>query len=115
MGFMRRSKKVVVVSHYLLISAHQKECQIISITRNQRMKLKHLFHVMQIDKLVHHSIRIASNVAERGIFRGRLVEVVNGHYRKKLIEGPVVRNRAKHGKIRQILCTQEPPKIVEFL
>ena len=56
--------------------------------------------VVQIDKLVYHTVRIAGDVAERCVFSWRLVEIVNGHDRKKLIEGPVVWNRTKHGKVR---------------
>ena len=113
-SFVGRAKKVVVVAHDFLISTDQQEGQVVCLARHQRMEFEHLLHVVQIDKLINHAIRITGDIAERRVFRWRLVEIMDRHDRKELIKRPVIRDRAKHGKIRQILGAQEPPQIVKL-
>ena len=45
---------------------------------------------------------------------GGLLRSVNRNDRKQLIERPVIRHRAKHRKVRQILGAQQPAQIVKL-
>jgi hypothetical protein len=78
------------------------------------MQFEHLLDVVQIDKLVDDAVRVAGDVAERRVFGRRLVQMMNRHDRKQLIERPVIRHRAKHGKVRQVLGAQQPAQIAKL-
>ena len=55
-GLVWSAKKIVIVSHYLLVGAHQQECQIIRFARHQRVQLEDVFDVVQVNKLIDDAV-----------------------------------------------------------
>ena len=82
LGLVGRAEQVMVVAHDFLISAHQHEGEIVRLVRVEFVQFQHLLNVVQIDELIDHAVRVASDVAEGCEFRGRPVQALNRHNRK---------------------------------
>src|SRR6266852_4407726 len=72
--FVRRAEQVVIVSHYLLVSAYQHEREIVRLVRVQLMQLEHLLDVVEVNECVDDAVRVARDIAKRGKFGGWLVQ-----------------------------------------
>src|SRR5215217_5383997 len=92
---VRRAEEVVVVAHHLLVGADEHEGDVVGLVLADRVQLEDLLDVVEVDELVDDSVRVARDVAERGVLGRRLVEPVDGDDGEELIQGPVVGHRAE--------------------
>src|ERR1051326_4461192 len=112
--FVRRAKQVVIITHRFLVSPDEHERQIIRLVRIQRVQFEHLLHVVQIDELVNNPIRVARDITERRVLRRRLIQTMNRHDRKQLVQRPMVRHGAKHRKVRQVFSAEQPAQFTKL-
>ena len=68
--------------------------------------------VAAIDELIDLSVGVAGNVAKHRVLRRPLVEAMNGHHRKQLLDGPAVGDRLKQREVAEIGVRQ---RLVEVL
>src|SRR5215204_2681473 len=111
---VRRAEEVVVVAHHFLVGADQHEGDVVGLVLDERVQLQHLLHVVEVDELVHDAVRVARDVAERGVLRRRLVQAVDRDDGEELVERPVVGHRAEDGEVRQVLGAQQAPQLGEL-
>src|SRR2546423_112783 len=114
-GLVRSAEEVVVVAHRLLVRADEHEGDVVRLALDQRVELQDLLHVVQVNELVNDAVRVARDVAERGVLGRGLVQAVDGDDGEQLVERPVVGRGAEDGKVRQVLRAEQTPQVVELL
>ena len=89
---VRRAEKIVVITHDLLIGAHEHEGEIVRLALDQRVKLEHVLDIVEVNKLIDDAVGVAGDIAERGVLAGWFVQPMNRDNREQLVERPVIRN-----------------------
>ena len=71
------------------------------------MELESLLDIPQIHEFVNLTIRVAGNVAKRGVLGRLFVKARDGKNGKELIQRPRVGCRLKHGKVADELAGKD--------
>src|ERR1044071_6493281 len=82
---VRRAEEVVVVAHHLLICADEHQGDVVGLVLAEGVQLQHLLHVVEVYELVDDAVRVARDVAERGVLGRRLVQAVDGDDGEELV------------------------------
>ena len=67
-----------------------------------------------LDKLIQSPIGITGNVLQRCCYSGRLIQSMDWHHRKKMVDRPRIGQRLENGKIAKIFCRQLFPQLIKF-
>ncbi len=78
------------------------------------MQQQRAFDIPPIDELVDLAIRIARDVGQHGGPGGTLVQPVDRHDGKQLIDGPAVGQRLEHGEIAEVRIAQQAIELGQF-
>ena len=78
------------------------------------MQRQRRLDVAKIDELVDLPVRVAGDVAQDGVARRPLVEPMDGHHRKELLDGPTVWHRLKQRKIAEVDVGQNRIEILKL-
>ena len=90
---VRVAEQVVQVAEDLLIRAGQKDADDVRIAVGEGVQLQALVRRPISDEALDLSVGVARDVLNRAAARRLLVEPVDRHYRKDLIDRPAVRQR----------------------
>src|SRR5215217_6137151 len=82
---VRRAEEVVVVAHHLLVGADEHQGDVVGLVLVEGVQLQDLLHVVQVYELIDDAVRVARDVAERGVLRRRLVQAVDGDDGEELV------------------------------
>ena len=85
-----RAKQVVQIAHHLLVGPAEEQADEIRVVAVELMQLQQLFGLSISDEAIQASIGITGEIGEVGQSRRPLIQLLNGHHRKQLIDGPGV-------------------------
>ncbi len=108
------SEQVVQIAQDLLVGADQERPEHVRRVI-ERMQQQRAFDVPPIDEVVDLAVRVARDVGQHRRAGGPLVEPVNRHDRKQLIDRPAVRQRLEHGEIAEVRVAQQAIELRQFL
>src|SRR5205085_12664176 len=114
MRLVWRAKEIIVLARNFLIRGGEDKGDVIWLYRQEWLQSKHVFHVVQVNELVHEAVRVARDVAERGVSGRRFVQTMDRHDGEELVERPMIRRGTKDRKVRQVFHAQQSPQIVEL-
>ncbi len=100
------AEEIVQVAENLLVSAEQKRAEVVRLTIVS-VQFQGVADIAEVDELIDLAVRIAGDVAKHGASRGWLIEAMNGHDRKQLLDGPAIRHRLEDRKIAEISIGQQ--------
>src|SRR5437867_2915843 len=89
------AKQVVKIAEYLLICAGEENSDDVLLTVGERVQRQTWSRSSLPDESLDLAVRIASNVLNRSVSRRLLVQTVNRHHGKELVDRPAVRQRLK--------------------
>src|SRR5262249_25079890 len=76
--------------------------------------LQDFLDVLEVDEFVDYAVRITCNVRESCVLSRSLVQLVNRHDWKQLIDCPVIGERTKHREVAEVFRRQLFFQIVKF-
>src|SRR6266550_4749633 len=76
MNLVRAAEEIVKISHDVLVSAHQKESEVISFAGPDPMQRQGFFYILQIDELAYFAVRIARNIRQGPVAVRRLIQMM---------------------------------------
>ncbi len=108
------AEEVVQIAKDLLVCAQQKCTENSTGSPLYVMQRKRLLHVAAIDELIHLAVRVTGDVAQNRLPGRRLVQAMDGHDGKKLLDGPAIGHALEQRKIAEIGIRQQPFQAFQF-
>ena len=84
------AEQVVQIAHHLLICTAEEQADQIGVVAVEFVQLQEVFRLSVSDEAIQSSIGIAGEVGEVGQSGRPLIQLLNGHHWKQLIDGPGV-------------------------
>jgi len=84
------AKQVVQIAHHLLVGPRQKQANPVGLAGAQFMQLEQRFDLAAVDEALELAIRIAGQIGKAAQRRGPLIEPLDRHHWKQLIDRPGV-------------------------
>jgi hypothetical protein len=107
-------KKVVQITHDILIGAHQKNSEVIGFLGIEGMEANTVTDILDIGEFGDFSFAVASDVNEGCVHGGFFIEAVKRCHRKKLATGPMIDEGLENGKIADVLFCHSTAERFQF-
>ena len=107
------AEQIVQVAQNFLICAHQKCAQII-IAAVEFMQRQRALYIAAVDELVHLAVGIASDIPQHRVATGLLVQPVNRHDGKQLLDRPAVRHALEQREVAEVRVRQHGVQAFQF-
>ena len=84
------AEQVVQIAHHLLISTAQEQADQIGVVAVEFVQLQQLFGLSISDEAIQTTIGITGEIGEVGQSGRSLIQLLDGHHWKQLVDGPGV-------------------------
>jgi len=95
------AEQVVGIAHDLLVGPYQEHAQVVGLAAIERMERQDALGLARLrrDEAVDLAVAVAAQIAQHAALRGCLVQAMEGHDGKQLLDRPAIGSRAEDGAI----------------
>ena len=109
------AEEIVHVAENLLVGTYEENADVIPIAHAESMQGDVIGLLIVVDVSRDFSVAVTRYVLNRGIAIGALVEPLDRHDGKELIDGPMVGERLEEGEVAKILLGHHLVQLAQFV